>query len=76
MEKADLEFDLILEKQIDEKARELFKYIMNNGPIVFSEGYPLFKYRETDIIERLVKYFEVLEEYEKCHELVDLKKYM
>jgi hypothetical protein len=76
MEKTDLEFDLLLEKEIDAKARELFRYIVRNGPIVFREGYPLFKYKETDILDRLVKYFENLEEYEKCHRLVELKRFL
>ena len=40
------------------------------GEKAFEEGSPLYKFRESDLFERLIKHFEDLEEYEKCAFLV------
>ena len=57
-----------LEDQIDElydeQSRKLYNYIETMG------GSPLYKFRESDLFERLIKHFEDLEEYEKCAFLV------
>jgi hypothetical protein len=74
MEINDLELEKILDKQIDIESRKLFDYINKNGSKAFTEGNPLYQYRETDLINRLINYFEANEEYEKCSVLVNVKK--
>ena len=63
-----------LEDQIDElydeQSRKLYNYIETMGEKAFEEGSPLYKFRESDLFERLIKHFEDLEEYEKCAFLV------
>lgn len=62
-----------LEKTIDDlydyETRKLFNFIIEKGEEVFSDDSPLRKFKGTDIIERLIRHFESLEEYEKCEEL-------
>lgn len=69
----NIELEKIIDKQIDVESRKLFDYINENGPKSFSEGNPLYRYRETDLINRLILYFEANEEYEKCSVLVNVK---
>jgi hypothetical protein len=63
-----------LEDQIDElydeQSRKLYNYIETMGEKAFEEGSPLYKFRDSDLFERLIKHFEELEEYEKCAFLV------
>lgn len=74
MEINNIELEKIIDRQIDLESRKLFDYINKNGPKAFLEGNPLSKYRETDLIDRLINYFESNEEYEKCSVLVNVKK--
>lgn len=64
-----------LENQIDElydeQSRKLYNYIETMGEKAFEEGSPLYKFRDSDLFERLITHFEGLEEYEKCAFLVE-----
>lgn len=67
-----------LEKKIEDlydyETRKLFNFIIEKGQSVFSEDSPLRNFKDTDLIERLIKYFESLEEYEKCVQLSRIKE--
>jgi len=76
MKTSDLELEKIIEKQIDFESRKLFNYIAENGSKVFLEGHPLHRYKDTELIERLIQHFESIEEYEKCSVLLKVKKSM
>lgn len=62
-----------LEKQIDQvydsQSRKLFEHIIEMGPSAFSKDCPLYKYKDTDLLDRLIAHFQELEEYEKCAKL-------
>lgn len=73
---SDIEFEKIIDRQIDVESRKLFDYIKENGSKAFLEGNPLYRYKNTDLIDRLIKYFESNEEYEKCSVLVNVKNSM
>ena len=42
------------------------------GVLLFDEQHP--KYNDEEFIDKMITYFESIEEYEKCQELIDLKK--
>lgn len=63
-----------IENLYDYESRKLFNFIIEKGENVFSEDSPLRKFKNTDLIERLIKYFESLEEYEKCADLTKIKE--
>jgi hypothetical protein len=59
-----------IDELYDEQSRKLYNYIENMGEKAFEEGSPLYKFRDSDLFERLISHFESLEEYEKCAFLV------
>lgn len=67
-----------LEKKIEDlydyETRKLFNFIIEKDQSVFSDDSPLKDFKYTDLIERLIKYFESLEEYEKCVQLSNIKE--
>jgi hypothetical protein len=42
------------------------------GVLLFDEQHP--KYNDEEFIDKMITYFESIEEYEKCQELIELKK--
>ncbi len=42
------------------------------GILLFDDQHP--KYHDEDFIDRMIAYYESIEEYEKCQELIELKK--
>lgn len=51
----------------------LFESIEKKGAWCFSPGGPLFKYRKSDLIDKLIECFVDTEEYEKCSFLLKIK---
>ena len=60
------EIENSIEKLYDEQSRKLFDYIVQMGEEAFMEGQPLYKFRDTDLFDKLIIHFEANEEYEKC----------
>lgn len=60
------EIESSIEKLYDEQSRKLYDYIVQMGEEAFMEGQPLYKFRNTDLFNKLITHFEALEEYEKC----------
>jgi DnaJ-class molecular chaperone len=60
------EIEKSIEKLYDEQSRKLYDYIVEMGDEAFNEGKPLYKFRNTDLFEKLIAHFESTEEYEKC----------
>lgn len=59
----------ILEQQYDNECQKIFDHIVEMGANSFTRNNPLFKYRDTDILDRLIQHFEEKEEYEKCSKI-------
>lgn len=59
-----------IDELYDEQSRKLYDYIENMGAKAFDKGYPLHKFCDSDLFERLIAHFESLEEFEKCAFLV------
>ncbi len=59
----------ILHKQYDDETQKIFDHIVAMGVSAFRRESPLFKYRDTDLLDRLIRHFESKEEYEKCDKL-------
>jgi hypothetical protein len=55
------------------QSRKLYRIIEEMGEGAFSKKGPLFKFRETPLLEKLIGYFESTEEYEKCSRLLKIK---
>lgn len=55
----------------DEQSRKLYEHIMEMGVSAFEGDSALRKYRESNLLKKLISHFESKEEYEKCG---DLKK--
>jgi len=53
----------------DSQSRKLFDGIIGMGPKAFYKEGPLHKFKDTNLLEKLIKHFEKKEEYEKCGEL-------
>jgi hypothetical protein len=56
----------------DEQMRKVYKGIIDLGERAFLVNGPLYKYRDSDLIETLIEYFIEIEEYEKCSELQEV----
>jgi uncharacterized protein YjgD (DUF1641 family) len=67
-----------LEKNIDElydeQSRKLYEHIVEMGKEIFDRENPLYKYKNTDLLERLINHFESIEEYEKCSNLLKISR--
>ena len=67
-----------LEKNIDElydeQSRKLYDHIVEMGQEIFDKENPLYKYKDSDLLERLIKHFESVEEYEKCSKLLKISR--
>lgn len=63
-----------VDKIYDEQSRKLYDHIVELGTQVFSKENPLYKYKDTDLIPRLISHFESLEEYEKCSKLLKISR--
>lgn len=65
-----------LEKSVDElydnHARKVYQGIMDMGERAFLVNGPLYRYKDTDLIETLIDHFIEKEEYEKCSELQEV----
>lgn len=55
------------------QSRKLYRIIEEMGEKAFSKKGPLFKFRETPLLEKLIQYFESTEEYEKCSKILEIK---
>lgn len=53
----------------DSQSRKLFEAIVGMGAYAFSKKGPLYKFRDTNLIDKIIAHFEEMEEYEKCAEL-------
>lgn len=44
----------------------LFTHFIHNGLSSFEKDKPLYMYRERGILNKMIRYYELEEEYEKC----------
>jgi len=65
------EIESSIEKLYDEQSRKLYDYIVEMGEEAFMPGKPLYKFRDTDLFDKLIAHFEASEEYEKCAFILD-----
>lgn len=56
------------------QSRKLFKIIEETGEKCFTKEGSLYKYRKTNLLDKLIEYFESTEEYEKCGFLLKTKE--
>jgi len=59
----------ILDNQYDQESEKIFQHIVEMGVAAFQKTSPLFKYKDTDLLNKLIEHFESKEEYEKCAKL-------
>lgn len=59
----------ILDKQYDQESEKIFQHIVEMGVAAFQKTSPLFKYKDTGLLNKLIEHFESKEEYEKCAKL-------
>jgi len=70
MENTDLDqLTKSLDELYDQQSRKLYAHIMEMGLDAFRKDSALYKYKDTDLLEKLITYFESVEEYEKCSDL-------
>ena len=70
MENTDLDqLTKSLDELYDQQSRKLYAHIMEMGLDAFHKDSALYKYKDTDLLEKLITYFESVEEYEKCSDL-------
>lgn len=58
-----------LDELYDQQSRKLYDHIMEMGLDAFHKESALYKYKDTDLLKKLIAHFESLEEYEKCSDL-------
>lgn len=58
-----------LDEIYDQQSRKLYNHIMEMGIDAFNKESALYKYRDTDLIQKLIDHFVSTEEYEKCRDL-------
>ena len=68
------EFSQHLDDLYSVQSRKLYRIIEEKGEMVFSKQGPLYKYRKTELIDKLIEYFIGTEEYEKCAYLNKIKE--
>jgi hypothetical protein len=68
------EFSQYIKELYSVQSIKLFELIEKMEEEAFSESGPLFKFRKTDLLAKLIEYFESIEEYEKCSDLLKIKK--
>jgi hypothetical protein len=65
-----------LEKEVndlyDSHARKVYEGIIDMGERAFLVNGPLYKYKDSDLIDTLIEHFTETEEYEKCSELQEV----
>jgi len=70
MENTDLEqLTKNLDEIYDQQSRKLYTHIMEMGMDAFSKDSALYKYKDTDLLKKLIDHFISTEEYEKCSDL-------
>ncbi len=67
-------FEKEIDELYDEQARKIFEHIEKIGDKAFAKNSPLYKYKDTTLLERLIKHFEEFEEYEKCAKLKSVQE--
>lgn len=61
-----------LDEFYDQQSRKLYEHIMDMGIDSFRKNGVLYKYKNTDLLQKLISHFESLEEYEKCSDLMKI----
>ena len=56
----------------DAQARKVYQGIIDMGERAFNVNGPLYKYKDSDLIDLLIEHFQGTEEYEKCSELQEI----
>jgi hypothetical protein len=62
----------LIDEEHDKNSRKLFAYIENAGEDILIKDNPLYKFKDTDLFERMINHFLITEEYEKCSILKDI----
>lgn len=56
----------------DAQARRVYRDIIDMGERAFNINGPLYKYKDSDLIDLLIEHFQEKEEYEKCSDLQEV----
>ena len=58
-----------IDELYDTQTRKLYEAIIELGPSAFNKKSALYEYRDGELLDKMIQYFQDLEEYEKCSEL-------
>jgi hypothetical protein len=68
------EFSQHLDDLYSVQSRKLYRLIEKIGEKAFTKEGPLYKYKKTALLDKLIEYFVSTEEYEKCAYLNKIKE--
>lgn len=56
----------VKESEYDKSCRNLYAFIINRGLTCFDYDGALYKWRSGELLLKMIKHFEAIEEYERC----------